>query len=389
MTLITDESLEINHSEFKRLEGITIEVAQIIEKYQLNPESNTIGADQDNLAKCLEIDNFGKSKTVYGGLDIYKDSQTDKFKVLEINPRAQAMGLQDTRQEMHGNLSEPNLLSSFVGWVKDKGYQDVLVLGSKKNPFYRAYEKITNNLNTNGINAIFTDLEGFNLIHKNKYVPDLIFRNCNNNVFLSKDSDSIKLREATEKHKIPIVNPLHSSYFGYRGFLKTVQESSPQILPDQIIVSKGVTEKDLISFPWLKLESSGEEYVVNFNELRRWGKDTILSLVDKNFDLAEQTLTGKNGSDSNRLRSVIKLLKQGSEADTVWLAQSDVKPSESVLKITGVDTSLKLLYRTYWLHGQDGIKVSAECFGCNNDQYQKSKGKINAGSGYSVPVRLI
>lgn len=388
MTLITDESLKVDRDEFEKLEKITCDIAEIVDKYELSKESNKIGADQKNLTRCLEIDEYGGSKTIYGGLDIYKDALTEDFKVLEINPRAQAMGLQDIRQEMHENIFEPNLLLSFTNWIKDSGYQDVLVLGSRKNPFYRAYERVADRINQRGVNAIFTDIEGFLDLGLRKYVPDIIFRNCNNNIFLSTKDESLRLREEIEKHNIPIVNPLHSSYFGYRGFLKVVQEQSPIALPNQIIVTNHTTEGDLVDCPWLKLESSGEEYVINFNELRRWGKDTILALVRKDFDSAEKYLLDKNGGDSNRLRSVIKLLKNSQDDDTVWLGQSNIEPSTSELKVNGMAISMKLLYRTYWLQGKNGIEVSAECFGCDNGQYQRSKGKINAGSGYSVPVKI-
>lgn len=47
----------------------------------------------------------------------------------------------------------------------------------------------------------------------------------------------------------------------------------------------------------------------------------------------------------------------------------------------------KILYRVYWVQNPSGgIQTSFEAYGATQEQFSQSKGKINGGSSYAVPV---
>lgn len=331
----------------------------------------------------MRLDDCGGSQIIYAGIDISKNSD-GQFKVIEINPRVQAMGLQDFRQEVANIPDEPNLLNDFVVWLKENNYQNITLLGSTKNAFFRGYDYVVNTLNSRGVNTVFTDIDGFKKLCNLGYETQLIFRNCNNDIIVN---DS-RLKSIIESRHLKIVNPLHASFYGYRGFLKVLNDKLPDVLPDQITLDSKVTEADLTSHPWLKLEAKGEEYVVNFNELRRWGKNAVLILLQQKYDEVESVLKDKAGGDATKIKKVTELLKNSDNNEIVWIAQENVEPPVEKISLDGVKQDTRLLYRTYFLYKNDGtVSVSAECFGCTDDQFKKSKGKINAGTGFSVPIK--
>ncbi len=103
------------------------------------------------------------------------------------------------------------------------------------------------------------------------YVPDVILRFCGNWQFVSghfcQDMENV-IRE----HKIPIVNSLSASFYGYRGYLSIIAEELPDMFPNQYLFEGKVDDEILSSFPWLKLEAAGFEYVVNYSQLRKWAR---------------------------------------------------------------------------------------------------------------------
>lgn len=386
-TFITDQPLEVSRVEYDSLKTMCQRIADFIDKYPLEAESSDIGADKKILSESLEIDKHGESKMRYGGLDVYQDPDQG-FKILEINPRVQAMGLQDYRQEELGMGDQPALLKDFVEWTKDRSYQNVLVLGSKKNPFWRGCERIAKKLVEGGVNGEFYDVQ--ELVDKSRkgYKPDLILKLCNNNQFLD-GQFSDPLKGLVEKHKIPILNPLHATYFGYRGFMTELTNELSELFPDQYLFNTKTSEVEIQGFSWIKLEAAGHQYVVNYNELRRWGKDALLSLINRDFPNVERILGDKEGGDAQKIKKVRDIVQSTPNDQVVWLGQSDVEPRSANLKIAGIDTRLKILHRVYWFRKDDGsVNVSIEGFGNTDAQFQRSKGKINAGTGYSVPMLI-
>lgn len=384
-TLIVDGPMEITAREYAQLQEIAKRVVAFIDTFDLRRNGKRIGGDPEILGKSMEIDGFGNSSMRYGGIDIYQHP-TLGFKILEINPRVQAMGLQDFRQEILGISGQPQILKHFLEWVQEKGYKNVLVLGSRKNPFWRAYQRVTDQMVGMGVNAVFCNARDFIDKYKDGFVPDLILKFCNNNVFI-KEEFSTHLEDIIRQVRIPIVNSLSSAFFGYRGFMGELANSEPGLLPDQKIFSADSTDEELQRYPWLKLEAAGKEFVVNYQDLRRWSKNVLLFLINRNLSSAEKLLDGKDGGDARKLKEVIGFVRELPPEQIVWIGQSNLEPRSVGLKINGVEIDLKILHRVYWFKKQNGeIVVSLEGFGCTHEQFARSKGKINAGSGVAVPM---
>lgn len=383
-TFISDEPISVTEEEREQLIGITVKVANFVKKTQISKETaKSIGINPVYFEKATKVDEFGRSGVVYGGIDISRD-KNGQFKIIEINPRVQAMGLQDFRQATKGIPDEPNLLTHFTEWLHENNISNVVLLGSTKNAFFRGYDRVTEILNNNGVDTVFTDVEGFKRLVKLGYDPKLIFRNCSNEVIMN-DEEMISIIREKE---LKIVNPLHASFYGYRGYLKILHDGLPEVLPSQITLDNSTQESDLTDHPWLKLEANGEEYVVNYNELRRWGKTAILSILRGDFEAVSQNLKDKTGGDAKNIKKVADLIQNSDREGIVWIAQENIEPPLVDINLEGVQQKTRLLYRTYWLYKNDGsIAVSAECFGCTEDQFKKSKGKINAGTGFSVPIK--
>jgi len=261
-------------------------------------------------------------------------------------------------------------------------------LGSKKNPFWRAYERVKNKLQEQGVNAEFLDAEAYIEKSNSGYVPDLILKFCSNDQFLS-GPFSNQLQEQVGLNKIPIVNPLHASYFGYRGFMTELNCELSDLFPDQYLFGRESDESDLEQFLWVKLEAAGFEYVVNYNELRRWAKDALLHLINRDFKSFDNSVAGRSSGDALKLIQAKDYIINSPEDQVIWLGQSNVEPLSTSLKIAGIETKVKILHRVYWFMDNDEkVEVSLEGFGCEESQFRSSKGKINAGTGFSVPMMI-
>ncbi len=385
-TLITSEPLCLSELEFRNLREITLRIVSFIDRFSLKENCIAIGANPNIVIRSLMIDSYGDSSMRYGGLDIYQDPNLG-FKVLEINPRVQALGLQDFRQKELGIVNQPNLFSDLLSWLKGRGFEEILVLGSRKNPFWRAYEELTLNLNREGFNAHFWDAQKFLIENKmSGYNPDLILKFCSNKIFLDSDY-SEELTTIVAKYSIPIINPLHSSYFGYRGFLEKLREFMPDIVPGQKILKCDASDQKLLEFPWVKLEASGYEYVVNYRGLKRWGKEALLGLIRGDILFSKTVLRDRSGSDASKLREVAYVLENVPPEEIVWLAQSNVRPLTRELRTKEGLVKMDILHRVYWFKDDEGnVNISLEAFGCTDSQLKQSKGKINAGTGYAIPV---
>jgi len=385
-TYIVDNPLKIISEECLELSTITRNVVDFIDRFRLDQNHIEIGVDPVEFSMAKELDRVGNSTMVYGGLDIYQDKDSG-FKVLEINPRVQAMGLQDFRQDLLGIEGPPRILENFLEWINSENYRNVLLLGSKKNPFWRGYQRIEDTLVNSGYNADFCDAQSFKRKYEEGFIPDLIIKLCNNEIFLNGQTGEF-ISEVIQTHKIRVVNSLTSVYSGYRGFMAKLADELPDLLPSQKIIQSGVNEDDVRTYPWLKLEASGKAYVVNFLKLRKWTRDSIIFLINKDLQSAKDILKDKDGGDAQKLKNVTTVLESTPDDEVVWLAQQDVQPRIESLSVNGVETPLKILHRVYWVKTTRGLQISLEGFGCTHEQFERSKGKINAMTGVSVPMYI-
>lgn len=112
-----------------------------------------------------------------------------------------------------------------------------------------------------------------------------------------------------------------------------------------------------------------------------------MSLLKRDYDKFDLVISGKTSGDADNLRRVRTNIHSLPDEQINWIAQQDVCPSRARLSFQGEKTELLVLHRVYWVNQPDGgIDVSIEGFGCREDQYSRSKGKINAGSGIAVPM---
>src|SRR3990172_574256 len=379
-TLIVDEPLVITESEYSQLKQITRKVVNFIDSYDLQANADKIGVNLQTLETCADIDSYGGSTMRYGGLDLYQDPNMG-FKVLEINPRVQAMGLQDFRQEYLGIRGEPQIIDHFIEWTQKEGFEKVALLGSRKNPFWRSYQRLADKLTAAEVSAIFCDSRNFIDRYRIGFRPELIVKLSNNNIFLSGE-DSGELVEIIRGNSIPVVNSLASVYYGFRGFMEKLGEVTPEILPREVIFGNSVNDEELRNYPWIKLEAAGKNYVVNYKKLTKCGRNAILAIITRDYTLAESLLRDKNGGDANKIRNTIGYVRELPREEVVCIGQSSIEPRLATLNLDGVDTELKILHRVYWFKESSGeIEISLEGFGATHDQFERSKGKINAGSG--------
>lgn len=384
-TFITDEPLIIPESEFKELVEIVEAVVSFIEDYPLSENARNIGINPDYLGDTLEFDRKSGGSMLYGGLDIYKNS-SGEFKILEINSRAQAMGLQDYRLQSLGITNQPLMVQHLSDWVRDNGFKKVLALGSRHNPFWKAHERISNVLNLLGTSCEYSDTQSFEELYKSGFEPDMVLVFCSSKHILYHESSNF-LKEVLVNEKIPVFNSLSSVSYGYRGFLEQISKNLPKYFPEQKMVGMGTTDEDLQAFPWLKLEAPGSEYVVNYNKLKRWAKDTVLAIINRDFRKIGELTAGKTSRDAQKLISAGEIVEKSMEDEVRWIAQEHIDLSTTTLSFSGQPMELKILHRVYWVKKSDGgIQVSIEGFGATKEQFSRSKGKINAGTGISVPM---
>lgn len=387
-TLIADEPLEVPFEDFQRLQEITEQVAGYIGKYPMLNRLDTVGIDPEFARQASCFDQTLGNRMVYGGLDLYRDPEQG-FKVLEINPLAQAMGLQDFRLEFLGIKDQPLIAQHLIDLLIDEGHEKALVLGSKQNPFWRGHQRVANLLNDHGIRTLHSDAQSFEELHRGGFNPDVVIR-VTNARFLLSDPKAQYLREVLAEDRIPVYNSISSTAYGYRGFLRDVEADLPGLLPEQTELLPGSDISVLERYPWIKLDAHDFSYVANALKLRRWGRDALLALVNGDSTNFIGLLQDKVNGDSTNLWKAHKAISTTSPDQVKWIAQQNVEPQKAVLRVGGEPTTLKILHRAYWVTGLDGeIKVSIEGFGCTPEQYSSSKAKINAGSGISIPMVIV
>lgn len=387
-TLITDEPLKVPFEDYQRIRSITEQVADYISQYPLLDRLDTVGIDPNFIREATCFDQTLANQMIYGGLDLYRDPEQG-FKVLEINPLAQAMGLQDFRLEYLGIKDQPLIAQYLVDRLLDENHRRALVLGSKQNPFWRGHQRVASMLNDYGIETKHTDAQSFEELHKAGFDPDVVIRFTNSRFLLS-DPKAQYLRELLAENQIPVYNSISSTAYGYRGFLRDVEVDLPGLLPDQTELTTGSNADTLERYPWIKLDAHDFSYVAHAMKIRRWGRDAILALVKGDDESFIQLLQGKVNSDSTNLWKAHKAVHSTSPDQIKWIAQQNVEPQEAILRVDGEPTTLKILHRAYWVTNIDGkIDISIEGFGCTPEQYSSSKAKINAGSGISVPMVIV
>ena len=385
-TFITDEPLRITISEYEMLSSLAQKVTEYISSYSLEENSAGLGFNPQYLKDSLLYDNSWGGRILYGGLDVYIDGNGEP-KVLEINSRVQAMGLQDARLDYLGIDFQPKMINQFVDRLQENRYEKIVVLGSRKNPFWRSHLRLARTIESASMQCVHCPTEAFGEILESGFVPDVIIRKCSSSHILY-SSNASKLREAVLTRQIPFINSLSSTFYGDRGFLGKIAEDLPDLFPEQVELGIGSSEEEFREYPWLKLETGDEfAYVVNFNRLRKWARDGVVSLVRRDFEEFEATVGEKTNRDATRLKRVKEAVCKIPEEQVKWIAQRDVDPPSVNLTFNGEPQTFSILHRVYWVNGLNGeVSVSLEGFGCTEKQFSQSKGKINAGTGVSVPM---
>ena len=94
----------------------------------------------------------------------------------------------------------------------------------------------------------------------------------------------------------------------------------------------------------------------------------------------------RDSGDAGKLKEVKAALLVTKQESIKWIAQEHVEPEEIEIIVSGEAEKAKLLHRVYWVQDKKGeVSISLEGFACDNSQYSRSKGKINAGTGCAVP----
>lgn len=387
-TLITNRPMEISKADFEAICTVTQRVARYINVFSLAGRAQSLGVSENLMENMIEFDQDVEGKMIFGGLDLYRDPNLG-FKILEINPRVQAMGLQDYRLKYLGIADQPTMINHFMESLAKDGYKKALVLGSRQNPFWRAHERITDLLNKYGLESVYSDTQAFDSCYQGGFVPDVVIRFCSSEFLLYHES-AISLRQFMLDRKVPVINTISSTFFGSRGFLKIIEQDMPELLPKQIDLKSVEDAEDIIkTYPWIKLDAGTFSYVVNISELRKWGRGALLSLLKGDKTRFNQALDGRISGDAIKLQDAAKAIDKTTPDQIKWIAQEAVKPQEVTLPIDGYPADLKILHRAYWVQNGDQIDVSIEGFGCTKEQYSASKGKINAGSGIAVPMVVV
>lgn len=383
-TAITDEPLLVGKTLYSKLTDITQQVSDFIESYPLSGRALDLGLDPRYLQDGLDFDISGRDHLVYGGLDIYVDPDLEP-KVLELNARVQAKGLQETRLAHLGINDQPRMIDHFIARLRSEGFDRVMVLGSKLNPFWRSHARLSRELSLAGFECSYNDAQQFEDLNKQGFNPDVVVKLLNSEFILYSPLAGY-LREQTYR-QIPFVNSVASTFYGDRGFLTEMAKALPGVLPDQVKLDSRNLE-EVTRHPWLKLEAGKEiAFVVNFNELRRWGKDALGYMIQGQYDKAAAVLNGKGNGSALALNEVREKIKDLPDSQINWVAQQDVRPLKTKLLYQGEETDMTVLHRVYFVRRLDGkVEVSMEGFGCTDAQLAQSKGKINGGSGIAIPM---
>lgn len=385
-TAITDEPLVVTRIQYQQLSALAQAVSNFIEGYPLIGKSERLGADPKYLKDSLDFDVRGRDHLVYGGIDVYIDPCLGP-KLLEINARVQAMGLQDTRLAFLGIENQPRMVDHFISRLQSEGFQSVMVLGSKLNPFWRSHARLARTISLAGFECTYNDVQMFKELDDRGFILEVAIKLLNSEFILYSPQAEL-LRDKVLRNQIPLINPVSSTFYGDRGFLGEMSQALPGLLPDQTKLTRVSSQEEIQSYPWIKLEAGREfAYVVNYEELRRWGKDALIYLIRGKFDKVSALLHGKENSIATDLNKVRLKIEHLPEEQVNWIAQQDVRPLRTRLLLKGEETDLRVLHRVYWVRNLDGrVDVSLEGFGCTDSQYAQSKGKINSGSGIAIPM---
>lgn len=384
-TLIVDKPTVMTHSDFNILSVIAKKVVNYMDEYQLLNNIERIAADPIMMNDSLAFDRATNSHLVYGGLDLYKTA-SGEFKILEINSHVQAMGLQDFRLESLGVFDQPLIVNHFINLIQNREYKKVVVLGSRKNPFWRAHSRVSKIINSKGVDSRYVDTQSFQKLHKSGFEPDAIIRFCSTSHFLYHRSSDY-LRQIAVKNSIPVLNATSAIFFGHRGFLKQASENLPDLFPRQIELSRHSTEDVFQEYPWLKLDAPGAEFVTNFKVLKRWAKNAVIALIELDYAKFDEIIQEKETNEAKILVSLRHSISSSSKKYIKWIAQESLKPSEVKASFKGRIEKLRILYRTYWVKkDKRKIDISVEGYGCTPVQFSRSRGKINGGTGMAVPM---
>lgn len=395
-TLITNEPLVAPQALYRKFIEISQKVSDYMEAYTLYGRAAQIGAEPNYFNQALDLDRKTSrailpEHILYAGLDVYVDP-IEGPKVLEINSSVQAMGLQETRLDLLGVSNQPRTVDHFIDRLHDSGVDRLMVLGSKLNPFWRAHARLSRTVSMSGIDCTYNSIEEFEQIWKDGYHPDAIVKLCSTDNILNLPQSGF-MREQVVGNTIPFVNRVSAAFYGYRGFLDLIARDIPELFPGQTALGSEVDEPRMEKFPWIKLEAGKDlAYVVNFNDLRRWGKDALISLIQGKYSDFDRYIGTRDNGDAQALKEVKSNIENKPADQIRWVAQQDVRPLRSSLSYSNRDgdtrdTDLHILHRVYFVRGIDGkVKVSLEAFGCTEEQFSRSKGKVNAGTGIAVPI---
>jgi hypothetical protein len=382
-TFISDEPLIIDKKDFAKITKVVETIVSHIEVNQPCRIGDPWG--RDLYKEICEFDSRVGSEMVFGGLDVYKD-QNGEFKVLRIDPSVQSSGLQTLALENLGIKDQPTFFTHMLEFVRAKKLDNVMILGGTTSVYWRTLALLATHLKLNGIKTVFGDTSSLVNYLDSGFEPKVFFRFCSSWHILRHVMSQV-LKNYSLENKIPIYNSLYASLVGDNVYLTGLSEDLPHIFPKQVDITLKVDEKQLEKFPWLKVEASGYRYVVNFNNLQRWAKNCLISLIDEDYSLFDKEIKGRTNSDATKIIDLKKGLEKIGAGKVKWIAQEHINPDEKIIKVGGKSEKMKILYKAYWVKVAEGdIRISLEGAGCVDSQYYGSKGKINSGSGIVIPI---
>ena len=101
----------------------------------------------------------------------------------------------------------------------------------------------------------------------------------------------------------------------------------------------------------------------------------------------DPALEGRGTTDAKNLRKAMDEVEKVGQDQVKWVAQKHIDPEVFRFSVGGEIQDVRVMHRVYWWKKTNGeLSVSLEAYGATNKQYSRSKGKINGGSSYAVPV---
>lgn len=381
-TFIAESPVIIHEQDRAQLDAITTKVAKVIEQTTISPEfAEDVGVEPHYARDVIQFDSTTNSAITYFGLDLVK-GENGRFYVIEINPNNQSF-LQRPRAESIGSAHNDDFVAHLIERFQSSGVQSAAVIGSRKNAFWRSHEYLARRMAQAGIDTAYTDIQGFGQLLEEGFYPDILFRCCNSKTFLYSDDSQMMLDYCQEREDVHVLNSLSAPFFGYRKFLRQLQEQQPDIMP---LTRNDASTVDPVQFPWLKYEGKdGFSLVVNLTNVRKWQRDAILNALCGNNAAAAEIIEGKTNSGAENVRELMRSLTTDGGS---YIFQQHINPSQERVLYQGVETTVTTLYRTTGVIMPDGgVKVSYEMYGCTPTQLSQANGKINAGTGiYIAPI---